>query len=152
MKIRRHLFLYFKPKKFEFYRDVTIYNLIGIRLYKKYLPTTGDIVRKRRKIIQIGTGKTGIITELYNYEKKTRNYEFRHIIGAVIFIVLVFLLDRKLTVYDWIFLPVLNLYINIYPIFLQRYNRIRIIKVLQKNGHPDPYEDFTPSDSTNENC
>ena len=53
------------------------------------------------------------------------------------------MLDRKLTVFDWIFLPHLNLHINIYPIFLQRYSRIRIIKVLQNNGLPSPYENLT---------
>jgi glycosyl-4,4'-diaponeurosporenoate acyltransferase len=131
---------YFKPKTFEFYRERTIYEFIGIKIYKKYLPTTGDIVRQRRKIIQIKISKAEIIDELYKYEKKTRNYEWRHIIGAFIFILLTIMLDRKLTVFDWIFLPILNLYINIYPIFLQRYNRIRIIKLLKKNGQPNPYE------------
>ena len=62
------------------------------------------------------------------------------IIGAIIFIGLTLMLYRKLTIFDWIFLPILNLYINIYPIFLQRYNRIRIIKVLKNNGQPSPYE------------
>ena len=83
------------------------------------------------------------IDELYKYERKTRNYEWRHIIGAIVFILLIFLLDRKLTLIDWIILTFLNLYINIYPIFLQRYNRIRIIKVLQNNGHPSPFDSLT---------
>ena len=138
MKLRQQISLYFKPKTFELYRDRTIYELIGIRIYKKYLPTTGDIVRQRRKITQIS--KADKIYELYKYERQTRNYEWRHLIGVLIFILLTLLIDRKLTVFDWALLTVLNLYINIYPIFLQRYNRIRIIKVLQRNGHPGPYD------------
>ena len=140
MNFKQKILTYFKPKKFEFYRDNTIYELIGIKIYKKYLPTTGDIARKRRKITQIKISKADIIDELYKYERKTRDYEWRHIIGAIVFIILTFILDRKLTALDWIFLPALNLYINIYPIFLQRYNRIRIIKILHNLGQPSPFD------------
>ena len=140
LKIKQHILFYYKPKKFEFYRDKTVYELIGIKIYKKYLPTTGDIARKWRRITQIQIGNAAKVDELYKYERKTRNYEWRHIIGTIIFIGLTLLLDRKLTIFDWVFLPILNLYINIYPIFLQRYNRIRIIKILKNNGHLSPYE------------
>ena len=140
MNFKQLILRYFSPKTFEFYRDRTIYDLIGIKIYKKYLPTTGDIVRQKRKITQIKISNTGKINELYKYERKTRNYEWRHVIGAIIFVGLTLMLYRKLTIFDWIFLPILNLYINIYPIFLQRYNRIRIIKVLKNNGQPSPYE------------
>lgn len=139
LNLRQQILLYFKPKKFEFYRGRTIYELIGIKIYKKYLPTTGDLVRQRRKITQIKISKSNKIDELYKYERKTRSYEWRHIIGAIIFILLIIIFDGKLTVFDWIFLSFLNLYINIYPIFLQRYNRIRIIQVLQNNRQPSPY-------------
>lgn len=140
MNFKQLILLYFSPKTFEFYRDRTIYDLIGIKIYKKYLPTTGDTVRQKRKITQIKISNTGKINALYKYERKTRNYEWRHVMGAIIFIGLTLMLYRKLTIFDWIFLPILNLYINIYPIFLQRYNRIRIIKVLKNNGQPSPYE------------
>jgi hypothetical protein len=140
MNFRQQILLYFKPKTFEFYRDRTIYELIGIKIYKKYLPTTGDIVRQRRKIKQIRIAAADKIDELYKYERQTRNYEWRHLIGVLIFILLTLLIERKFTIFDWALLSVLNLYINIYPIFLQRYNRIRIIKVLQRNGLPSPYD------------
>ena len=140
MNLKCQISLYFKPKKIEYFRDKTIYDLIGIKIYKKYLPTTGEIVRQKRKIPQIKISNTGKIDELYEYERKTRNYEWRHVIGAIIFIGLTLMLYRKLTIFDWIFLPILNLYLNFYPIFLQRYNRIRIIKVLKNNGQPSPYE------------
>lgn len=136
----QQILFYFKPKKFEFFREGTIYDLIGIRQYKKYLPTTGDKMRKWLKITQIRISRSDRVTDLYEYERKARNYEWRHIIGAILFIFLTFMIDRKLTVFDWVFLPLLNLYVNIYPIFLQRYNRIRIIKVLQNNGKPSPYD------------
>ena len=142
MKNNPILLKYFRPKKFEYYRDITIYELIGIKIYKKYLPTTGDLVRRRRKIKQINLGSSNRYEELYRYERKTRNYEWRHIIGAILFIVFRFLFDSKLrlTVLDFTLLPAMNLYINIYPIFLQRYNRIRILRILKKNKKLSPYD------------
>lgn len=142
MNLRQSILLYFKPKTFEICRNRIIYELIGIKVYKKYLPTTGDIVRKRRKITQIKIGAVDKIDELYKYERQTRNYEWRHLIGLLIFILLTLLIERKFMVFDWLFLTVLNLCVNIYPIFLQRYNRIRIIKVLERNGEPSPYDIF----------
>jgi glycosyl-4,4'-diaponeurosporenoate acyltransferase len=131
---------YFKPKKFEFYRNKTIYEFVGIKIYKKYLPTTGDIVRKWRNIVQMKPNKSDRIHELYRYERKTRNYELRHIIGTIGFIALFLIIDKKLSSIDFVFLTALNFYVNIYPIFLQRHNRIRIIKVLLSNGQKSPYD------------
>ena len=142
MKNNPILLKYFRPKKFEYYRDITIYELIGIKIYKKYLPTTGDLARRRKKIKQINLRSSNRYEELYRYERKTRNYEWRHIIGAILFILFRFLFDSKLrlTVIDFTLLPAMNLYINIYPIFLQRYNRIRILRILKKNKKLSPYD------------
>ena len=131
---------YFKPKKFELYPNKTIYEFVGIKVYKKYLPTTGDIVRKWRNIVQIRPDRSKRISELYRYERQTRTYEIRHIIGTIVFVALVFVVDKKLNLFDMAFLTALNLYVNIYPIILQRHNRIRVIKVLLKNGEQSPYE------------
>jgi glycosyl-4,4'-diaponeurosporenoate acyltransferase len=132
---------YFQPKKFEIHRNKTIYDFLGIRIYKKYLPMTGDLARKWRGLVQIKLHRAERINELYRYEKETTKNEFRHIIGTIICIGLIFITDKKLTCFDILFLTALNLYVNIYPIFLQRYNRIRIIKVLVKNGQKSPYDE-----------
>jgi len=141
MKNKHILFKYFRPKKFEYYRDITIYELIGIKIYKKYLPTTGDLVSRKRGIKQIDLTESNRYEELYRYESKTRNYELRHIIGAFVFVGIRFLFDGslRLNILDLTILPIMNLYINIYPIFLQRYNRIRILKILKNNNKPSPY-------------
>lgn len=34
---------YFKPEVFEFVENKTIYDFVGIKVFKKYLPFTGDI-------------------------------------------------------------------------------------------------------------
>lgn len=37
---------YFKPRPFELRRDGRIYVLLGARIYKKLVPTSGDIVTR----------------------------------------------------------------------------------------------------------
>jgi hypothetical protein len=131
---------YFKPKAFEIYPKRTLYEFIGINIYKKYLPMTGDLARKWRKIVQIKPHKAERINELYRYERETRKNELRHLIGTAICIGLVFVVDKKITFSDVLILTSINLYVNIYPIFLQRHNRIRIIQVLRNNGYKSPYD------------
>lgn len=129
---------YFEPKPFELFKGRSIYEWMGIRTYKKFLPTTGDLARKQKKIRQIQVSRTDRITELRNYEKQTRKYEWRHLLGMLLFILLAVFIDKKWTLFDWCFLTGLNLYVNVYPIFLQRYNRTRIIELLRKLGEENP--------------
>src|SRR5688572_2186538 len=99
---------YFKPKKFESYGNQTIYEFFGIKLYKKYLPMTGDIARKWRNITQIKLSRSERINELYRYERETRNNELRHIIATIGCLALIFIADRKLDWLDLFFLTSLN--------------------------------------------
>ena len=131
---------YFKPRDFEQIKNRTIYDFIGIRTFKKYLPTSGDLVRKWKKINQFNPARLPRTEALHLLELKTRNYEWRHILGAFFFILLILLIDKKLTLFDMLFLWLLNMFVNLYPIFLQRYNRIRILKLIKKNGLPSPYD------------
>ena len=131
---------YFKPRDFEQIKDRTIYDFIGIRTFKKYLPTSGDLVRNWKKINQFNPARLPRTEALHLLELKTRNYEWRHILGTFLFILLILLIDKKLTLFDMLFLWLLNMFVNLYPIFLQRYNRIRILKLIKKNGLPSPYD------------
>ena len=131
---------YFKPKTFEFYRNQTIYEFVGVRLYKKYLPFTGDIARKRNNTTQIKINKKERINELYRYERETRKNELIHIFGLILCVGLILIYSKEFSCIDLVFLISLNFYLNIYPIFLQRHNRIRIIKVLLNNGQKNPYD------------
>jgi hypothetical protein len=38
--------IYFKPKKFEYRGKSSIYALLGVTLFKKYVPTSGDAMMK----------------------------------------------------------------------------------------------------------
>ena len=130
---------YYAPKKFETYRNRTIYEFVGIKWYKKYLPMTGDIARRWRKVKQIKMGRAERIGELQKYERETRRNELRHVVATIGCVGLVFLTGKRLSGFDIVILTFINLSLNIYPIFLQRHNRIRIIKVLKNNGQKSPY-------------
>ncbi len=129
---------YFSPKKFELYKNKTIYDLLGIKWFKKYLITDGDLVRHCRKVKSIGSGKNKF-DELYKAERETKKYEIIHLIFLLIFILIVGIKFKNITLFKWVIILLINLYANIYPIFLQRYNRIRIIRVLIKSGCESPY-------------
>ncbi len=131
---------YFSPKKFEFYQSKTIYDYLGIKWFKKYLITDGDLVRRWKKVNSINIRDNGKINELYKAERETKKYELIHLVFLFIFILLVGIKSKHITPLNWVIILLINLYANIYPIFLQRYNRIRIIKVLAKSGHKSPYE------------
>lgn len=130
---------YFNPKKFELCKDRTIYDFLAIRWFKKYLITDGDLVRRWRKVKSINPGNNKI-HELYKAERETKKYEIIHLIFLLIFIIIVAIKFKSITQLNWIIILLINLYANIYPIFLQRYNRIRIIRVLLKRGCKSPYE------------
>ena len=56
------------------------------------------------------------------------------------FLIIAFMHDRVYTITDYVVVGTLFLAINIYPITLQRHNRIRIIRLLEKQGTKTPYE------------
>ncbi len=131
---------YFSPKVFEYYNNKTIYEYFGIKWFKKYLITDGDLVRRWRKVNPISFRNYDKFNELYKVERDTRKYETIHLIFIFIFILIVGIKFKYITPLNWAIILLINLYANIYPIFLQRHNRIRIIKVLTKFGHKSPYE------------
>lgn len=131
---------YYAPKKIETYRNRTIYEFVGLKWYKKYLPMTGDIARRWRKVKQIKMGRAERIGELLKYERETRRNELRHVVATIGCVGLVFFIGKSLSGLDIVILTFINLSLNIYPIFLQRHNRIRIIKVLKNNGQKSPYD------------
>ena len=122
---------YFEPKSFETFNRKTIYEYFGIRFFKKYLITDGDLVRKWRIIKQINLNRDSRILELQHAEKETRKYEIIHLIFILISVLIVVFNYNQLSFVQWTLIAI-NLYANVYPIILQRYNRIRILRTLKK--------------------
>jgi len=114
----------------KFEKELTFYKRIGVILFKKIVPTGGDfwikIINKRRKkkFRVIKNREDAIAWTIF-----TIIVEGLHGLGFLImnyFIIKVLLNQRWET---GMFLIVLNILINIYPIFIQRYNRIRMIQI-----------------------
>lgn len=125
---------YFTPRRFE--RDGTIYKALGVRTFKKYVPTGGDIaILKRKK-----QGFKGIINEssvkaLKAYESDTRMAETVHLAGAVGF---GYAAIGSLVINQpefGVLIMGANVLANLYPIMLQRYNRGRVYRILEKKEH-----------------
>jgi len=114
----------------KFEKELTFYKRIGVILFKKIVPTGGDFwiktINKHRskKIRVIKNREDAIAWTIF-----TIIVEGIHGMGFLImnyFIIKVLLNQRWET---GMFLIVLNILINIYPIFIQRYNRIRMIQI-----------------------
>ena len=117
---------YFEPKRFEKTGNGLLYRRLGIRFFKRYLPTSGDIVSRWRGMARIRRSEGGLDQALRGYERVTRTHEARHIVGALSMLAIswwaIVLHDRG----QWPALIIANVIINGYPIMLQRYNRIRL--------------------------
>lgn len=134
------LLKYFAPKRFEHYRRGSIYTWFGVKIFKKFVPTTGDLARKWKGIQQIKMNQQDRFSELLKYELKTRSFELRHWLGMIVFIVLLFVIQKHYSIFDYVFVTVMFLVVNIYPILLQRHNRIRILNVLKRYEQTSPYD------------
>ena len=130
---------YFEPRRIEQAANGRLYVLLGVRLFKRYLPTSGDLisrVRGRRRIAPIGPD---LVSSLLQYEKQTKSWEARHIFGALSMLALTWWSIAVHGKGSWPVLLGANLLINGYPIMLQRYNRARLRSLLAhvKGRHPE---------------
>jgi glycosyl-4,4'-diaponeurosporenoate acyltransferase len=122
--------IYFRPKSFECWKDGKLYECLGVKTFKKYLPTLGDIVSKKigyRPIASANSKEEGLI----RYEKQTKLFESIHIAG---FCTMIPILPNIFLNGDYkggLLLSLGDFAINVYPIMVQRYNRARIYNFLE---------------------
>jgi glycosyl-4,4'-diaponeurosporenoate acyltransferase len=122
-----------------------LYPLLGVRIFKKYLPTSGDVVSRRRGIKRIKLREAGgRQAALANFEQQSRRWEFGHLVSAI-------LLQAWAVVGGLLVSPVqfwactgINLVVNIYPVMLQRYNRARVAGVMSAGARPNNSSKPTP--------
>jgi glycosyl-4,4'-diaponeurosporenoate acyltransferase len=118
---------YFTPFNFEKFHNGRIYELLGVRLFKYFLPTGGDLVQRWTGIHEI---RGGADTDLSRYEPVTRFREMAHVIGAAMTTSLTIAAFALNSISVASFSIGVNLFVNIYPIMVQRYNRTRINSIL----------------------
>lgn len=121
---------WFRPRRFE---SEGLYQGLGALVLKRYVPTGGDLAMRRlRRHHPDRRWVTSGLQSLCQYERRTRLNELIHLIGFVGCTVLVtskFALG-SLTVF-WLTIGLaLNLILGLWPVVLQRYNRLRLYRAI----------------------
>lgn len=120
---------WFQPRPFE---SEHLYERWGALVLKRY-PTGGDLVMRRlRRHHPDRRWVTSTLQSLCQYEQRTRLNELIHLIGFVGCAVLItskFSLG-SLTVFWLILALALNLILGLWPVVLQRYNRLRLYRAI----------------------
>ncbi|MHB8625514.1 MAG: glycosyl-4,4'-diaponeurosporenoate acyltransferase CrtO family protein [Aggregatilineales bacterium] len=123
---------WFEPESFE--RQPGFYERLGIRTFKRYMPISGDLIYH---LIWKKLGAPDLITpnsisSLRSMELVGRLLETVHLMGfAVMASDLGTALANK-SITSAAFVAGLNMLVNVYPIMLQRYNRVRLQRTIQK--------------------
>lgn len=126
---------YFSPKPWEGNGD--IYRKVGIRTFKRYLPTGEPIIKLARRrgdshVAGYSLSKP-TLEKAKKYELTTRIYETVHDVGIIAGIIglIPFVLHETVDTYTGIASGLV--FFNSYAVMLQRYNRARIYNLVKRN-------------------
>jgi len=125
---------WFRPKSFESER---LYEQLGALILKRYVPTGGDLVMRRlRRDHPDRRWVTSSLQSLRLYERRTRLNESIHLVGFIGFAVLAVskFASDSLTALGLTVALVLNLILGLWPVVLQRYNRLRLYRVINRRS------------------
>ncbi len=109
-----------------------IYERLGARLYKKYVPTSGDVVTRLRGEKRLKVTELGRRRALTEHARQTRTWEWRHLVSAILLQTWAIAAGIGIGAEHFWISSAINLLVNIYPIFVQRYNRVRLVACLSK--------------------
>lgn len=114
---------YFKEKACE--KKGKIYESLGINIYRKLLVVIGwEKLNKKSKPVEKNAAA------LANLYYRTKQDELGHLIIMIIVLGFNIFVVLKFGILKSLWLLISNILLNIYPIFLQRYNRPRIERVI----------------------
>jgi len=108
-------------------KEGKVYKRLGVHYFRKLLLLSGW---EKSRIKETPIRKSLIILEYYEY--RTRASEFGHSIIAIIIIFISLYVCIVYSYRETIWLIILNIFMNIYPIMTQRYNRPRVRRVIKK--------------------
>ena len=124
---------YLRLRPFELQGNGVIYTRLGTRIYKKFVPTSGDLVTRLRGIKRLNIVETGDRREaLENYLNLTLKWEWRHLISAVFLQSWALLAGTFLGMEHFWISSTINIFVNFYPIIVQRFNRVRLVRIIAK--------------------
>lgn len=126
---------YLGLRPFEQRNKGVIYTKLGARIYKKWVPTSGEVITRLRGIDRLKIVKTGSRrAALENHAKLARVWEWRHLLSAILLFIWAVGAGVYIGIEQFYMCVAINLLVNIYPIIVQRYNRVRIHFLLNKRA------------------
>jgi glycosyl-4,4'-diaponeurosporenoate acyltransferase len=126
------MFDYFQPKRFETFHGKSVYSYLGIKFFKRHLLLTDLILFRARGKSQLDLSSREMEAELERLAWQTRRDETIHVACMIVIAAVALAKGHALSPAQWAGLFAINLYANLYPIFLQRHNRMRLIKLLAR--------------------
>jgi hypothetical protein len=124
---------WFRPKAFE---SEWLYERLGALIIKRYVPTGGDLVMGLlRRSHPERRWVTTNLESLRKYERRTRLNESVHLIGFVGFAALAVhrFASGSLTTIGLAVALALDVFLGLWPVVLQRYNRMRLCRAIKKS-------------------
>jgi len=120
---------YLEPKPFE---SEAFYEKLGVRQFKKYMPTTGDWVTKNLWKWPDQVNKSTSVGDFKKARQWMKTTELMHSVGFYTVLILDGVVVGMGEIAPALVVGALNMVVNAYPIMVQRYNRLRINNILDK--------------------
>ena len=127
--VRQGMHKYFQPSRLGQWRGRSVYEFFGVRFFKRYLLPTELLIQRLRSKWAIGGGKGALKAELERLDWETRRNESIHLFAMLVIACILVYKAPSLSIEQALWIFGINLYVNIYPIFVQRYNRFRIARL-----------------------
>ncbi len=125
----RLLELYFRPKSLE---RQSLYKILGVNVFRRWVVRlgrkTGHHSDRPNRYFLWDKSTSG----LCRYERQTRVNELMHLAGTVIPAIGMIVGGENVSV-DWLLGGILI--VNLYPLLLQRYNRLRLCHAVRRSTH-----------------
>lgn len=112
----------------------SVYEALGVKFFKRYLLPTEHVARYLRGEKALRTNVAHFQADLKRLLWETRRNETLHVLGLVLSGVLLLVKWAEISAGELLAILAVNVYVNVYPIILQRYNRIRLNRLLMKCG------------------
>ncbi len=105
--------------------EAKIYKYLGVKIYKKIVPTSGDIIFR---LIGARWIKGYSRISLETYRTDNIGCEIIHLFFFCLY------LPPTFMTWQWLTWTIFNIFVNIYPIMTQRYLRFRVDTILAKGA------------------
>ena len=127
---------WFDPKSFE--QHPGLYEKLGVKTFKRFMPT-GDLLYQStwKKLTGFDMVRIDSPQSLKNMEIFTRVFESIHLAGFAVSAAEVGFFAAHQNVKPAVIAGALNILVNIYPIMVQRYNRVRLYRTINRMNKRD---------------